>query len=59
MEEKMYCPECGHEFVQGESNYNYETANTDYVCPECGWEGNHNEVIDGDEMEVDEIGELD
>ena len=56
MEEKMYCPECGHEFVQGESNYNYETANTDYVCPECGWEGTNNEVIDGDEMEVDEIG---
>jgi hypothetical protein len=23
MEEKKYCLKCGHEFVRGESNYNY------------------------------------
>lgn len=39
-----YCPQCGHEFEQGESNYNYETANTDYECPHCGWMGTHAEV---------------
>lgn len=39
MEEKKYCPNCGHEFVQGESNFNYETGNTDYHCTHCEWEG--------------------
>lgn len=44
MEEKKYCPDCGHEFKQGESEYNYGTGNTDYECPECGWCGNHTQV---------------
>ena len=39
MEQKTYCPECGHEFKQGESDYNYETGDTVCTCPECGWEG--------------------
>ena len=39
-----YCPHCGHCFEQGEMDYNYDTAHTDYVCPECGWEGNENQV---------------
>lgn len=39
MEPKMYCPECGHEFKQGESDYIYETGDTVCTCPECGWEG--------------------
>ena len=43
-----YCPECGHEFEQGEWNYNYDTANLDFECPMCGWYGTENEV------EVDE-----
>ena len=43
--EENVCPECGHVFKQGESNYNYDTGHTDFVCPECGWEGNELEVI--------------
>lgn len=39
MEPKKYCPICGHEFKQGESDYNYDTADTVYTCPECEWEG--------------------
>ena len=39
MESKKYCPECGHEFKQGESDFNYATADTVYTCPECEWEG--------------------
>ena len=39
------CPECGHVFEQGESDYNYTTGHTDFVCPECDWEGNELEVI--------------
>jgi rubrerythrin len=39
------CPECGHVFKQGESDYNYTTGHTDFVCPECDWEGNELEVI--------------
>lgn len=52
MEQKYYCPECGHEFVQGESNYNYDTAKLDFECPECGWEGTENEVDDEPEGEL-------
>ena len=52
MEEKYYCPECGHEFVQGEWNYNYDTAKLDFECPECGWSGTENEVDDEPEGEL-------
>lgn len=46
MNEKKYCPECGHEFEQGEYGYCYEDGNTYYTCPDCGWEGNHLQVLD-------------
>lgn len=39
-EDTYICPNCGHVFKQGEYNYNYDTGNTDFVCPECDWEGN-------------------
>lgn len=42
---KYICPDCGHEFEQGESNYNYDTGYLDFECPECGWYGNDNDVI--------------
>jgi predicted RNA-binding Zn-ribbon protein involved in translation (DUF1610 family) len=41
---KYYCPECGHEFVQGEGNFNYDTALIDFECAECGWSGNEKQV---------------
>lgn len=59
MEEKKYCPFCGHEFVQGESNYNYETANTDYHCPDCDWEGTHEQVLDEDTIISDLVDAID
>ena len=49
MEEKYICPHCGHEFEQGEYDYNYDTALLDFVCPECGWEGNETQVEDLEE----------
>ena len=36
------CPNCGHVFEQGEYDFNYDSALLDFVCPECGWEGNEN-----------------
>ena len=33
------CPDCGHEFQQGEFDYNYDSGNLDFYCPECGWSG--------------------
>ena len=39
------CPKCGHVFKQGEYNFNYDTANLDFVCPECDWEGTEEGVI--------------
>lgn len=44
-----YCPECGHNFEQGEWDYNYDTANLDFECPCCGWYGTHNDVINEDD----------
>lgn len=38
------CPECGHKFVQGEWNYNEDTAMLDFECPECGWYGDETSV---------------
>lgn len=52
MESKKYCPECGHEFKQGESEYNYDTADTVYTCPECGWQGTEPDDEDDEEDEV-------
>lgn len=47
------CPDCGHVFKQGEYDYNYDTALLDFVCPECGWEGNEN-YIEHEEEEEEE-----
>ena len=43
-EDTCICPKCGHVFKQGEYEYNYDTGNTDFVCPECDWEGNEHGV---------------
>ena len=43
-EDTYICPKCGHVFKQGEYDYNYDTGNTDFVCPECDWEGNEHGV---------------
>lgn len=53
MNEKKFCPKCGHEFEQGEYNYNYDSALLDYTCPECGWEGTEEYVIDIDRASMD------
>jgi hypothetical protein len=55
MKPKKYCPECGHEFKQGESDFNYGTV---YTCPECEWEGTA--PLDSDIIKYDledELGE--
>lgn len=41
---KYICPDCGMEFTQGDWNYNYETAQLDFECPVCEWQGTENEV---------------
>ena len=43
-EDTCICPKCGHVFKQGEYEYNYDTGNTDFVCPECDWQGNEHGV---------------
>ena len=43
-EDTYICPNCGHVFKQGEYNYNYDTGNTDFVCPEFDCEGNDHGV---------------
>ena len=48
-EDTCICPNCGHVFKQGEYEYNYDTGNTDFVCPECDWQGNEQGVKWGDE----------
>jgi DNA-directed RNA polymerase subunit RPC12/RpoP len=53
-DETYYCPECGHEFVQGEWNYNYDTANLDFECPECGWYGTHMDLDNHNDDETDD-----
>ena len=46
-----YCPECGHPFYSGDgqSDYNYDFANCDCTCEECGWEGTDAELIPVDD----------
>ena len=46
------CPNCGHEFQQGEYNYNYDYGSLWFDCPDCGWDG-----WGGDISEVDTDGE--
>ena len=50
-EDTYICPKCGHVFKQGEYDYNYDTAHLDFVCSECDWQGNEQEVKWGDEEE--------
>lgn len=38
------CPDCEHEFVQGEYDYNYDYATLDFECPVCGWTGTDHTV---------------
>lgn len=54
--ERFFCPKCNHEFVQGESNYNYVTALLDFECPECGWTGDELQA-DWSEIAYDELGQ--
>ena len=55
MAEKYFCPECGHEFVQGEYNYNYDTALLDFECPFCDWSGTDNNVHTDKTIRVTDI----
>jgi DNA-directed RNA polymerase subunit RPC12/RpoP len=53
--EKKYdyvCPECGHEFRQGEYGFDYDTALLYFRCPECEWEGSERDVADKDWHEI-------
>ena len=43
-EDKYICPHCGHEFEQGEYDYNYDDGLVYYECPCCDWQGNETEV---------------
>lgn len=53
-EDTYICPKCGHVFKQGEYDYNYDTAHLDFVCSECDWQGNEQEVIWGNEEDEEE-----
>ena len=48
MKTTYICPDCGHEFIQGEFNYNYDYATLDFECPDCGWTGTDSTVETGD-----------
>lgn len=52
MKTTYICPDCGHEFQQGEYDYNYDYANLEFECPHCGWEGTDSNV-DTDEEDSD------
>lgn len=43
-----FCPECGFEFTTGDGNsdYDYDFGTTHCVCPDCGWEGEYDELSD-------------
>lgn len=53
MASNYICPQCGHEFEQGEYNYNYDWGTLDFTCPCCGWYGTDGEINDDDEDEDD------
>lgn len=53
METKYICPDCGHEFEQGEYGYNYDYNVLEFDCPFCGWSGNDNTVEIDDECNDD------
>ena len=43
------CPNCGHEFEQGEYGYDYDYGALEFDCPDCGWWGTDSEVKTDDE----------
>lgn len=45
------CPDCGHEFQQGEFEYNYNFGNLEFNCPDCGWCGTDSTVKADEETE--------
>lgn len=49
---KYFCKHCLAELPQGTTDYNYDTANLDYECPECGACGT-NPFIEGELMTID------
>lgn len=38
------CPQCGEQLVQGNWDYNYDTAKLDFECPFCDWQGTDDDV---------------
>lgn len=61
MKTTYICPDCGHEFQQGEYNYNYDYANLEFECPNCGWEGTDSDVETDEEdsdMRSDILGRI-
>ena len=53
MASNYICPQCGHEFEQGEYNYNYDRGTLDFTCPCCGWYETDSEIIDDEDYEKD------
>lgn len=53
MKTNYICPDCGHEFEQGEYDYNYDYNVLEFDCPFCGWSGNDNTVEIDDECNDD------
>ena len=43
------CPNCGHEFEQGEYDYNYDYGTLEFACPDCGWYETDSEVKTDDD----------
>ena len=43
------CPNCGHEFEQGEYGYDYDFNVLEFDCPDCGWWGTDSKVKTHDE----------
>jgi hypothetical protein len=51
MENRYFCPDCGHAFKEGEWEYNYNTGKLYFVCPDCDFSGT--EVINNSKVEND------
>lgn len=56
MENRYFCPNCGHAFEQGEWEYNYNTGELDFVCPDCNFSGT--DVISNSTVEDELNGRL-
>lgn len=48
---RYICPECGHEFVQGQWDYSYDWNVLEFECPDCGWTGNDTGAYDDNNEE--------